>query len=136
MHDPPNRPSTQCLLWWGTLYLIFLWIYGASTGTWRYGLNIQRGRAAGAMALLPVIAFLTWLVWYGLARAREAGLCAACHTGGALRRRRRRGGGGGGGGGGPGALALPRADTLARAGARLARGGPGGGGSGSGQEKA
>jgi hypothetical protein len=61
---------------WGTLYLVFLWIYGASTGIWRYGLNIQSARAAGAVALLPAICFVTWLIWFMFAKLREAGICA------------------------------------------------------------
>lgn len=65
-----------------------MWIYGAATGIWRYGLNIQSARAAGAVALLPLICFVTWLVWFCLARAREA-LAAA---GGAAGRRLRGGG--------------------------------------------
>ncbi|KAI8472734.1 MAG: hypothetical protein J3K34DRAFT_519450 [Monoraphidium minutum] len=75
----------QLLLLWGTLYLIFLWIFGASSGIWRYGLNIQSGRAAGAVALLPAVCFLTWLAWYGLARGREVALVAEARAARAVR---------------------------------------------------
>jgi hypothetical protein len=58
------------------------------------------------MALLPAFCFITWLAWFFLAAAREAGLCAPCRA--AQRPGARR------------ALGMGRADTLERAAPRLA----------------
>lgn len=106
---PPTPMIVQCLLWWGSLYLIFLWIYGAATGTWRYGLNIQSARPAVAMVLLPVICFITWFIWWAVAKARELWVCGERRLAGAGRGGRREGGG----------VEMARADTLERAADRM-----------------
>lgn len=76
----------QLLLAWGSLYLVFVWGFGAATGIWRYGLNIQNAHAAVAVALLPAICFLTWLGWFLVATIREVGVCAGQRAAAALER--------------------------------------------------
>ena len=40
-------------------------------------MDIEYSRAAGAAALLPALCFVTWLIWFFVARAREGGARAA-----------------------------------------------------------
>jgi hypothetical protein len=42
---------------------VFLWIYGGTTGVWRYGLDWNRARPVGAFILLPFLCFLMFLIW-------------------------------------------------------------------------
>ncbi|KAF6262251.1 hypothetical protein COO60DRAFT_1497111 [Scenedesmus sp. NREL 46B-D3] len=67
----------QALLWYATVYCIFLWIFGAATGIWRYGLNFQLPRAAGVFIIIPVITFAMFLLWYFAAVIREGVLIPA-----------------------------------------------------------
>lgn len=115
----------QLLLWWGSLYLIFLWIFGASSGIWRYGLNVQWSRSAGAVVLLPVICFVTWLAWWLVAKTRELvgqELTRALSSKALTRSAQQQQGpaaAGCKGGQAPGRVGLVRADELQHAASRL-----------------
>eukprot|EP00878_Enallax_costatus_P001404 GHUV01001554.1.p1 GENE.GHUV01001554.1~~GHUV01001554.1.p1 ORF type:complete len:531 (+),score=65.54 GHUV01001554.1:510-2102(+) len=61
----------QVLLWYATLYEIFLWIYGEVSGIWRYNLDWQVSKPAGAFALIPVITFIMFSLWYLAGVLRE-----------------------------------------------------------------
>jgi hypothetical protein len=61
----------QVLLWYATLYEIFLWIYGEVSGIWRYSLDWQASKPAGAFALIPAITFIMFGIWYLAAILRE-----------------------------------------------------------------
>lgn len=54
----------QVFLWYGTLYMLFMWIYGSVSGNWRYGLDWTRSRAVGAYILIPLIGFIMFIIWY------------------------------------------------------------------------
>jgi hypothetical protein len=51
------------VLWYASLYCVFLWIFGGASGIWRYGLNFQQPRPAGVFMLLPIIVFIMFLLW-------------------------------------------------------------------------
>lgn len=53
----------QVVLVYGTVYMVFLWIYGSVTDDWRYGLDWRRTRAVGAYIILPITAFIFFVVW-------------------------------------------------------------------------
>eukprot|EP00775_Hariotina_reticulata_P006066 gene6066-6304_t len=56
----------QVLLWYATLYLIFLWAFGGATEIWRYGLDWQQSKPAGAFCIIPVITFIMFALWWVL----------------------------------------------------------------------
>jgi hypothetical protein len=53
----------QVVLWYASLYCVFLWIFGGASDIWRYGLNFQEPRPAGVFVLLPIIVFIMFLLW-------------------------------------------------------------------------
>lgn len=55
--------AVQVLLWYGTLYMVFLWIFGGITDVWRYGLDWQESKPAGALILIPAITFIMFTLW-------------------------------------------------------------------------
>ncbi len=61
----------QVLLLYASAYISFLWLYGAASGTWRYGLMLQRARPAAVYILMPLVAALVFGVWSGAAAGRE-----------------------------------------------------------------
>jgi len=65
----------QVMLWYGTAYILLLWIYGGASGTWRYGMNIQRGLPVGAFVLLPVLCFVFFGLCFLVAKLREKSVC-------------------------------------------------------------
>jgi hypothetical protein len=75
-----DAPSLQVLLWYATLYAIFVWAFGEGSGTWRYMLNWRNAKPAGAFILVPLLVAVLFCVWCALAAAREV----------MLRRHRRR----------------------------------------------
>jgi hypothetical protein len=74
----------QIMLWFATLYCIFLWLYGELAGTWRYSLDWHHPEAVGAYALLAVLAVIIFFIWLLIAKFRE---CALVRP---LKRRRNR----------------------------------------------
>jgi hypothetical protein len=55
--------AAQVLLWYASLYEIFLFAYGGGSGVWRYGLDWQKAKPAGALILVPLIVFLFFALW-------------------------------------------------------------------------
>ncbi len=53
----------QALLWYTTLYMVFLLIYGGGSGTWRYGLDVQKSYSAAALILVLLIVFIFFCIW-------------------------------------------------------------------------
>jgi hypothetical protein len=53
----------QVVLWYASLYSLFLWIYGGATDIWRYSLDFQQPRPAGVFVILPIITFIMFLLW-------------------------------------------------------------------------
>jgi hypothetical protein len=53
----------QVLLWYASLYMIFLLAYGGGSGTWRYGLDVQKAKPAGALILVPLLVFIFFCIW-------------------------------------------------------------------------
>lgn len=66
----------QVVLWYASLYSLFLWIYGGATDIWRYSLDFQQPRPAGVFVILPIITFIMFLLWYFAALIREGVICA------------------------------------------------------------
>lgn len=56
-------PLSQVLLWYASAYEVFLWAYGGASGTWRYGLDWQKAKPAGALMLVPIILFIFFCLW-------------------------------------------------------------------------
>lgn len=73
----------QVLLLYGTLYELLVWIYGSTSGTWRYGLDWTQPRPAGVYLLIPVVCALMFCAVWAAAAAREvAGRRLAAQRGG------------------------------------------------------
>lgn len=53
----------QVLLWYASLYMIFLLAYGGGSGTWRYGLDVQKAKPAGALIIVPFMVFIFFCIW-------------------------------------------------------------------------
>uniref|UniRef100_A0A383VS86 Uncharacterized protein n=1 Tax=Tetradesmus obliquus TaxID=3088 RepID=A0A383VS86_TETOB len=66
----------QVVLWYATVYSLFLWVFGGATDIWRYGLEIQQARPAGVFIILPAVLFVMFLLWYFAALIREGIICA------------------------------------------------------------
>jgi hypothetical protein len=76
-------------------YVVFMWCYAASTGTWMYGvLDWTVGpKTLAVYAALPALLALCAVVWFGLAAGREACLVRReCGWRSCVGRRRREGG--------------------------------------------
>lgn len=58
-----SAPCLQVLLWYASAYEVFLWAYGGASGRWRYGLDWQKAKSAGALMLVPVIVFIFFCLW-------------------------------------------------------------------------
>jgi hypothetical protein len=67
----------QVLLWYGTAYAVFLWIYSGVWGTWRYGLDWHLPRAVVAQILIPPITIIMFTIWYYVALVREGAVFTA-----------------------------------------------------------
>ncbi|WIA35042.1 hypothetical protein OEZ86_003533 [Tetradesmus obliquus] len=61
----------QVVLWYATVYSLFLWVFGGATDIWRYGLDFQQARPAGVFIILPAVLFVMFLLWYFAALIRE-----------------------------------------------------------------
>lgn len=59
----PITTNQQVLLWYASLYEIFLIAFGQGKGTWRYGLDWQKWKPAGALVLVPLVAFIFFCLW-------------------------------------------------------------------------
>lgn len=57
------RCLLQVLLWYASLYIIFLLAYGGGSSTWRYGLDVQKAKPAGALLLVPLVVFIFFCLW-------------------------------------------------------------------------
>lgn len=56
----------QITVAYGSLYVIFLWIYHAASGDWVYeALDWSKPLAPVLYLMLPVLLFVSFLVWYG-----------------------------------------------------------------------
>lgn len=66
----------QVVLWYATVYSLFLWVFGGATDIWRYGLDFQQARPAGVFIILPAVLFVMFLLWYFAALIREGVICA------------------------------------------------------------
>lgn len=54
----------QVTLWYGTIYLVFMFIYYGASSEWVYWvLNWDKPSALGLYALLPLLLFAAHLVW-------------------------------------------------------------------------
>lgn len=53
----------QALLWYTTAYMIFLLAYGGGSGTWRYGLDVQKSYSAAALIVVLLIVFIWFCMW-------------------------------------------------------------------------
>ena len=77
----------QGVIVYGSIYVIFMWIWHGVREDWIYQtFDWHRPLAAAAYAVLPFLLAAAFALWYGVAAGREAG-------GRALERRRRRRGG-------------------------------------------
>ncbi|KAG2427890.1 hypothetical protein HYH02_014493 [Chlamydomonas schloesseri] len=61
----------QATLAYGTAYLVFLWIYGSVSGTWRYSLNWKKTSTVIMHAAVPIALAVFMLIWWGLAMLRD-----------------------------------------------------------------
>jgi hypothetical protein len=43
--------------------LIFLLAYGGGSGTWRYGLDVQKSYSAAALIVVLLIVFIWFCMW-------------------------------------------------------------------------
>jgi hypothetical protein len=59
------------LLCYASLYEVFAFIYGSTTGDWRYGLDWTRAGSAVAYALVPIFCFAVFVLAFVIASARE-----------------------------------------------------------------
>jgi hypothetical protein len=55
--------ALQVLLWYASLYEIFIFAFGGGSGTWRYDLDWQKAKPAGALILVPLIVFIFFALW-------------------------------------------------------------------------
>ncbi|CAK0756813.1 hypothetical protein CVIRNUC_002486 [Coccomyxa viridis] len=63
----------QVTLWYGSLYLVFMFIYYGASSEWVYWvLDWDRPSALVLYALLPLLLFAAFCVWYWIALLREA----------------------------------------------------------------
>jgi hypothetical protein len=53
----------QVALWYASLYLVFLWMYGSTTGIWRYGLKWKEAKPVGAILFVPVQLLVCFALW-------------------------------------------------------------------------
>ncbi|KAG2445558.1 hypothetical protein HXX76_000172 [Chlamydomonas incerta] len=61
----------QATLAYGTCYLVFLWIYGSVSGTWRYSLNWKKISTVIMHAAVPIAMCVFMLIWWGIAMLRD-----------------------------------------------------------------
>ena len=55
----------QVTLWYGSIYLVFMFIYYGASSEWVYWvLNWDRPSALGLYALLPLLLFAAHVIWY------------------------------------------------------------------------
>lgn len=59
------------VLLFGSSYLVFTWLYGELSGTWRYKLKWYQPRGLVSYALMPFVLLLCFYLWYLVARLRE-----------------------------------------------------------------
>ncbi|KAK9808471.1 hypothetical protein WJX73_009871 [Symbiochloris irregularis] len=67
----------QVVLWYGSVYLVFMWIYHGASTYWVYEvLDWSKPIAALFYLLLPLLLLICAFVWFGIAAGREAALVA------------------------------------------------------------
>ncbi|KAK9818034.1 hypothetical protein WJX72_006010 [[Myrmecia] bisecta] len=63
----------QVLLWYGTLYISFMWIYFGDSERWVYDvLDWNKSSSLVLYLLLPIFIFAAFLIWCSIAAVREA----------------------------------------------------------------
>ncbi|KAK9863686.1 hypothetical protein WJX84_006530 [Apatococcus fuscideae] len=62
----------QVVLWYGTVYLIFMWIYHDASSHWVYDvLDWTKPWAVPLYLPLPLLLFAAFMFWYALVALRE-----------------------------------------------------------------